>query len=84
MADDELSLIRIKQDRRGLASAGVQIGETDWPLAARAMGWQGGRARTTGSLRKLLAAALRADGPSLIEARIDPAGYGDMLEAIRG
>jgi acetolactate synthase-1/2/3 large subunit len=84
MADDELSLIRIKQDRRGLASEGVRIGEMNWPLVARAMGWNGSRARTAKSLGEQLAEARRADRPSLIEARIDPSPYGEMLRLLRG
>lgn len=83
-ADGELSLIRIKQDRRGLDAAGVGIGAMDWPGVAQAVGVRGLRACDASALRAHLEKALAADGPSLIEARIDPAGYGRILEALRG
>jgi acetolactate synthase-1/2/3 large subunit len=83
-ADDELSLIRIKQDRRRLASDGVRLGDMDWPGFARAIGCRGSRACDAEALRDRVSEAMRADGPSLIEARIDPSVYGEMLRAIRG
>jgi len=84
MADDELSLIRIKQDRRGLPPQGVRIGDMDWPLVARGMGWRGSRASDRDGLRRQVAEALAAGGPSLIEARVNPSGYAEVLRAIRG
>jgi acetolactate synthase-1/2/3 large subunit len=83
-ADGELSLIRIKQDRRGLEPDGVRIGDMDWPRAASAFGLRSARACDEGSLRRHLEEALQADGPAFIEARIDPSGYGRMLETLRG
>jgi acetolactate synthase-1/2/3 large subunit len=84
MADGELSLIRIKQDRRGLQRQGVSIGEMDWPAVARGMGCHGSRARSARELGRQLRDAVTANGPSLIEARVDPSGYGEMLRAVRG
>ncbi|HTM31753.1 MAG TPA: thiamine pyrophosphate-binding protein [Vicinamibacterales bacterium] len=84
MADDELSLIRIKQDRRGLPSQGVRLGEMDWPGLARAMGCPGASASSPDELARAMAAAMDRPGPSLVEARIDPSGYSRMLQAIRG
>jgi acetolactate synthase I/II/III large subunit len=84
MSDGELSLIRIKQDRRGLQPQGVCIGDMDWPAVARGMGWRGSRATSAGELRQQLRDAVAADGPSLIEACVDPSGYGDMLRTLRG
>ncbi len=83
-ADGELSLIRIKQDRRGLDPAGVGIGAMDWPCAARALGLEAFRACDEAALRRHLADALAVDGPSLIEVRVDPTGYGRMLHTLRG
>jgi acetolactate synthase-1/2/3 large subunit len=84
MADDELSLIRIKQDRRGLLSEGIHLGEMDWPGLARAMGCRGASASTPDELARTVAAAMDHPGPSLVEARIDPSVYSRMLQAIRG
>jgi acetolactate synthase I/II/III large subunit len=83
-ADGELSLIRIKQDRRGLEPAGVRIGEMDWPRVATGLGLRAFKACTGNALRDQLAEALAGQGPALIEARVDPSGYGRMLHALRG
>lgn len=83
-ADGELSLIRIKQDRRGLAPDGVAIGDMDWPQAAAALGLRSFRARDEASLMQHVAEALDGDGPALVEAQVDPRGYGRMLQALRG
>jgi len=84
MADDELSLIRVKQDRRGLPSQGVRLGEMDWPGLARAMGCPGASASSPDELARAMVTAMDHPGPSLVEARIDPSGYSRMLQAIRG
>jgi acetolactate synthase I/II/III large subunit len=84
LADGELSLIRIKQDRRGLDPVGVRLGDMDWPSAAAALGLRAYRACDAATLRRHLSQALAAPGPSLIEARVDPGGYGSMLKALRG
>jgi acetolactate synthase-1/2/3 large subunit len=83
-ADGELSLIRIKQDRRRLEPAGVRIGEMDWPRVAAALGLWSFQAGDDNTLRRALADALAGDGPALIEARINPSGYGAMLRSLRG
>jgi acetolactate synthase I/II/III large subunit len=83
-ADGELSLIRIKQDRRRLDPLGVRIGGMEWPGVARALGLRASRAGDSTTLGAQLAEALEADRPSLIEAVVDPTGYGRMLEALRG
>jgi acetolactate synthase-1/2/3 large subunit len=84
VADDELSLIRVKQDRRGLDPDGVRIGSMDWLLVARGLGLRASRAGDAGALKSQLAEALAAGVPALIEARVDPSGYGEMLRSIRG
>ena len=83
-ADGELSLIRIKQDRRGLDPDGVRMGDMDWPGVATALGLRAYRACDAASLRRHLSQALAGNGPALIEARVDPRGYGAVLKALRG
>jgi acetolactate synthase I/II/III large subunit len=83
-ADGELSLIRIKQARRQLDLAGVRLGAVDWPCAARALGLRAFRSSNAGDLHQHVTEALAGEGPSLIEAQVDPSGYGRMLQTLRG
>jgi acetolactate synthase-1/2/3 large subunit len=83
-ADEELSLIRIKQDRRSLPRDGVRIGPMSWPDVAAALGLRAFRAGNEADVRLHVAEALAGDGPALVEARIDPGAYGPMLQALRG
>jgi acetolactate synthase-1/2/3 large subunit len=82
--DAALSLIKIKQDRRGYRPAGVEIGAIDWPALSAGMGVPGWRAANETELERCLAEAVACDGPALIAVRIDPCGYPDMLRAVRG
>ena len=82
--DASLSLIRIKQDGKGYAPAGVGIGEVDWRAVAGAMGVPAWRADDAASLRDSLRAALVLAGPACIEARVDGQSYATTLKAVRG
>jgi acetolactate synthase-1/2/3 large subunit len=83
-ADEELSLIRIKQDQRGLPPAGVGLGDVDWCGLARALGLAAFWADDAAGLGRAVGDALGARGPALVAARIDPRGYLDMMKKIRG
>jgi thiamine pyrophosphate-dependent acetolactate synthase large subunit-like protein len=83
-ADQRLSLIDVKQQQRGLAGGGVRLGEVCWATLAEGLGAAGFRADTDDQLRRALDAAAAHDGPSLVEARIDPHSYRRTLAAIRG
>jgi acetolactate synthase-1/2/3 large subunit len=83
-SDASLSLIEIKQQQRQHASSGVALGVIDWCALARSFGAAAHRAETETELERALARALTHRGPSLIEARIDPATYPDTLRAVRG
>lgn len=82
--DSSLSLIKIKQDRRALASNGVTLGEVDWSSVAGGMGMPAWRAGDEASLRRALKAALETAGPALLDVRVDPAVYPATLAALRG
>jgi thiamine pyrophosphate-dependent acetolactate synthase large subunit-like protein len=56
----------------------------DWSQAAASLGLRSFRARDEASLGRHVAEALDGDGPALIEAYVDPGGYGQMLQALRG
>lgn len=83
-SDASLSLIAIKQEARGLPAAGVALGSVDWPGLAASVGVDAWSARDAGELDRAIDRALQCDGPSLIEAKIDPASYGATLRAVRG
>ena len=83
-ADEALSLIEIKQTQRGLARAGVALGRVDWKTLAEGFGVAGFTASNEAELDVALDQAMAADGPRLIEARIDASNYGRTLRAVRG
>jgi acetolactate synthase-1/2/3 large subunit len=82
--DSALSLIKIKQDRRALASQGVELGAVDWCAVAGGMGMPAWRADDERSLERALGAALAVDGPALLDVRVDPGVYPATLAAVRG
>ena len=83
-ADQSLSLIRIKQERRGLATDRVALGGTDWPALARGLGLFGARATGADELERRIDEAAASGGPALVEAAVDGAAYGETLTAVRG
>jgi thiamine pyrophosphate-dependent acetolactate synthase large subunit-like protein len=62
----------------------VRHGETDFAAIARGCGIAARAARTGEELADAMREALEHEGPFLIDATVDPAGYGAVLEAIRG
>jgi acetolactate synthase-1/2/3 large subunit len=82
--DGALSLIDIKQQSRQLPPEGVRWDRADFAAIATGMGVLGLRADDEAMYREALAAALAFDGPSLIDVRVDPAGYPAQLQALRG
>jgi acetolactate synthase-1/2/3 large subunit len=83
-SDASLSLIEIKQQARELPAAGVALGAIDWISLARGFGVEAWAADDDAALNRAIDAALRVDGPTLIEARIDRQNYGATLRAVRG
>ena len=75
LADQAMSLIRLKQEMAGHPPTGTLLGPTDWPAVARGFGAQGIAAGSPAELRAAVAAGLGAEGPTLIEARIDASEY---------
>ncbi|HZT77675.1 MAG TPA: thiamine pyrophosphate-dependent enzyme [Vicinamibacterales bacterium] len=82
--DRSLSLIDVKQRQRGFAQQGVGVGGVAWDEVARAFGLHAHVAATAPELERALAHARDAAGPALIDARIDPAPYEEMLRLVRG
>jgi acetolactate synthase-1/2/3 large subunit len=82
--DAALSLIRIKQEQRALADAGVRYSGPDLVALARAFGMEAHVAGSEPELGRSITRALAAPRPALVAARIDPSGYRRTLEIVRG
>ncbi len=83
--DAALSLIKIKQSATGQGGAeAVGYARTSFAAAAVAMGATAASVTSPGELATALAAALARDGPTLIDARVGPAGYPALLDLTRG
>ena len=82
--DAALTMIGIKQEMQQRPRAGVDYPALDFVAIASGMGCKAWRAETPNELAVVLAEAFAVPGPRLIDARIDPAGYGDQLAALRG
>ncbi|MGH7277356.1 MAG: thiamine pyrophosphate-binding protein, partial [Candidatus Rokuibacteriota bacterium] len=82
--DAALSLIRIKQDQRGMAGDALTYRGPDLVALAQSFGLAAFGAEDERGLRQALARALATEGPTLVDARIDPSPYRAMLEAVRG
>jgi acetolactate synthase-1/2/3 large subunit len=78
--DRWLSLIKVKQERRSFEYYGTELFEHDYEAPpAHYFGVPAVGVRTPAELERELAKALRADGPTVIEAVIDPAHYSETV-----
>jgi acetolactate synthase I/II/III large subunit len=83
--DAALSLIAVKQRPGGHGGPGaVTYRDVDFAAVAAGLGVPAERVTTPVALAAALAGAAAAEGPRLIDAVLDPSGYGDVLAAIRG
>ena len=81
--DEEIGLIRVKQEIKGIAPHGVHIGGVDWEKLGQAFGADAIVVETEQALTNALAAALKSGGTTLIAARIDASGYVAQFNALR-
>ena len=78
--DRSLSLIKVKQERRALACYGTELPAADDLLPpAHYFGVPAVGVRSAIELERELDRALRAEGPTVIEARVDPAHYSETV-----
>jgi len=83
--DAALSLIKIKQSPAGHGgAAAVRYGRASFAAIATAMGAAAASVTDVPGLAAALAAALEREGPTLIDARVDPAGYSAVMDLTRG
>jgi acetolactate synthase I/II/III large subunit len=78
--DRWLSLIKVKQERRSLEHYGTELfGEDYGQPPAHYFGVPAVSARSGDELERALSQALRADGPTVIEAVVDPTHYSETV-----
>jgi acetolactate synthase I/II/III large subunit len=83
--DAALSLIKIKQRTAGQGGAeAVDYGPVSFAGVATSMGAAAAAAGTGAELATALDAALRRDGPTVVDVAVDPAGYPAVMELSRG
>jgi acetolactate synthase I/II/III large subunit len=83
--DSRLSLIAIKAKGEGNGGENaIAFSAVDFAEVARAHGIAGYTAGTEGELDEALGKALATDGPSLVDAKVDPSAYPHILNSIRG
>jgi acetolactate synthase-1/2/3 large subunit len=83
--DAALSLIKIKQLAAGQGGGeAVGYGPVSYARTAEAMGAAAVVVRAEAELASALAAALCRDGPTVIDALVDPAGYPMVMNLSRG
>jgi acetolactate synthase-1/2/3 large subunit len=82
--DRWLSLIRLKQQQRGLEGEFLRLAAVDWLKVAEGLGAASARAETEQEYERALVRAFAADGPSVISVAVDPTGYADASRILRG
>jgi acetolactate synthase-1/2/3 large subunit len=81
--DQQIGLIRVKQEIKGLPLHGVEVGGCDWEKLAQGFGAEGVTVDTENGLQDALGAALKSGKTTVIGVRIDGSGYVDQFNALR-
>ena len=81
--DQEIGLIRVKQEIKGLEPYGIGLGGIDWEKLAQGVGADGITVDSEAGLADALTTAVKADRPVVIGARIDKSGYVAQFNALR-
>lgn len=79
LADRELTLIRIKQDKKGIRNYGVELYEGNLIDEGTFLGVPVKKAENSLELEAVLKESLGADGPVIIEAVINGKGYNGLI-----
>ncbi|MCW2609486.1 MAG: acetolactate synthase large subunit [Actinomycetota bacterium] len=83
--DSALSLIALKQKSDGHGGSGATAyRETDFAMIGEGSGIPSVRVARGDDLDRELARTFAADGPALLDVRVDPRGYPHIMTAIRG
>ena len=81
--DEEIGMIRVKQEIKGVPPHGVQIGGVDWEKLGQAFSADAVVVETEQALTNALGAALKSNRTTIVAARIDPSGYVAQFNALR-
>lgn len=81
--DQEIGLIRVKQEIKGMEPYGIGLGGIDWEKVAQGVGANGITVESEGALADALTAAVTSTTPTVIGARIDRSGYVAQFNALR-
>lgn len=81
--DEEIGLIRVKQEIKGIPRHGIGIGGVDWEKVAQGLGADGTVVDTEAGLQSAITTALASGRTTIIGVRIDPSGYVAQFNALR-
>jgi acetolactate synthase-1/2/3 large subunit len=81
--DQQIGLIRVKQEIKGIPLHGVSIGGCDWEKVAQGFGADGVVVESEKGLGDALGTAIRSNRTTVIGVRIDPSGYVAQFNALR-
>ena len=81
--DEEIGLIRVKQEIKGIPIYGVKLGGINWEHLAQGFGADGAVVDSENGLADALRAALKSGNTTVIAARIDASGYVAQFNALR-
>lgn len=81
--DQEIGLIRVKQEIKGLPLHGVRLGGIDYEKLAQGFGADGIEVETEPALADALGQAIRSGRTTVIGARIDRSAYVAQFNALR-
>lgn len=81
--DQEIGLIRIKQEIKGIPMHGIRLGGVDWEKIAAGFGADGTTVDSVNGLQDAIGHALKSGRTTVIGVRIDPSGYVAQFNALR-
>lgn len=81
--DEEIAMIRVKQQIKGIDRYGISLGGIDWERLAQGLGADGIVVESENALQDALAQAPHTERTTIIAARIDGSGYVDQFNALR-
>jgi len=79
LADNELSLITVKQERRGYEHSGIRLFNGDFFASNHLFGVPILKVTDIDEMRGALQKAFSGDGPCIVEAVVDGTEYGELI-----